>query len=91
MSAPKVVELRPRELVVSLDDFDGIAAVRMLSTEMRREMSANKLQVKDLARKANLANNTVSRILNRDTQYPRHLTIILLYKALGFQAFKIIR
>jgi hypothetical protein len=82
----------PNEIHVSLDHFDGILAVKMLSQEIGREMAINpKLKLKDIARKANLSPTTVGKIYNRDTHYPRHYTIISLFKALGFSAVKVLR
>ena len=85
-------ELGRTTITIPLDQFDGIHAVRILSREISRELQAHKgLRLLDIARRANLSRETVSRIHARETVQPRHYTVMSLFHALGFSAVKLIQ
>lgn len=90
MSASKVVPLhRGRFSRVHLDQLTGPEAVALLSREIDEWLLHEHATIKDLAKRAGLGRATVSRIWYRETSYPRLLTCILLFKALGYVAMRL--
>lgn len=85
--------VRTAPLVIQLDEMDGPKAVAIISREivlwMHDDPKSN--TIKSLAKRANLTPTTVSKILHRETFFPRMLTCILLLKSLGFAAMKLER
>lgn len=73
-------------LSMALDELVGYRGVLLLSRLLREHHKRNRVSVKEIAAKANLTPQTVSRIMSRDTKSPRMLTCIMLFKAIGFVA-----
>jgi hypothetical protein len=95
-AALKVIPIRPHHrkmLHFSLDQLVGFEGVKILSGLiqewlLQRDAEGKRRQLKDLAQKASLYPQTVSKIMNRETMSPRMLTCIMLFKALGFSAVR---
>lgn len=75
--------------ILQLDQLSGPHATAFMCEEIDAWLKASSERtIKALAKKAGLANATVSRLWYRETQYPRLLTIVLLLKALGYAAIR---
>lgn len=83
-----------RGLSLSLDQLVGYEGVKTLAGLIQDWLltpdrdGKRTRRVKDLAIKAGLYPNTVSRIMNRETRSPHMMTCILIFKALGFSAVR---
>lgn len=75
---------------ISLDELDSYKGVKLLSSLLTEHLRSHKGEtIKGLVKRAGLTPRTVSRIISRDTMSPRLLTVILLFKALGFVAMRL--
>lgn len=82
-----------KTISIPLARFMGAEAVGTISREVTRWMRDTKQPsrtegIRALAAKAQLANTTVTRIMERKTQEPRLTTIVSLLIALDFKAAK---
>ena len=89
--AAKVIPLPSRRVLsLSLDELVGFEGVKILARLIQEWIIGDKKRaIKELAKRANLTPQTVSRIMNRETKSPRMLTCIMLFKALGFRAVRL--